>query len=399
MFGFIRKYAKALRWRRKYEKFSRKSDGYLALPSVTAQESPAAFAPGKPRSIAFLIPGMQARSGGHTSILRLGTHLANFGHDVAYIRTAKADVPEMEAAARANLPGFKGRFYDASALGVQSFDVGVATKWTTCSDLLHHRERFGLAMYFIQDFEPFFHGIGDEYLLALHTYKLGLRMVSLGGWNARMIRAFLGREAHAVDFPVELSEYPLVPRNISLGGTVRFAVYLRNESKRAPFLLLEQLRHVKAGLEERGGGAEIAFFGLDKTFRPPFGENLGMLSPSELRALYLRSDFGVVASLTNISLVNYEMIASGLPVIDFADGSAPDYFAPDEMLFIESHPLSMRDRVLASLDDQVGLNSLLQRGQRKIAGLSWEKSARQFERIIEGACRNQAEASRPAGPE
>ncbi len=377
MFDFLRRYVKGLRWRRRYRKFSRKAEaggeGVCRVQALPVRER---------YSIAFLIPGMQAGSGGHTSILRLGTHLAGFGHDVAYIRTAQADVDELEAAARANLPGWKGRFRDHAALASESFDIGVATKWNTCSDLLRHQERFGLKMYFIQDFEPFFYGIGENYLLALHTYKLGLKMVSLGGWNARMIQAFLGRKAEAVDFPVELSEYPLTPRRIALDRTVRFAVYLRNETKRAPFLILEQLRHVVEGLKERGITAEIFYFGLDTAFPTPYGANLGMLTPAGLRALYLRSDFGVVASLTNISLVNYEMIASGLPVIDFADGSAPDYFAPDEMLFVDSHPSSMRRKVLAALDGQEELNALVQRAQSKIAGLSWETSARQFERIV-----------------
>ena len=52
------------------------------------------------------------------------------------------------------------------------------------------------------------------------------------------------------------------------------------------------------------------------------------------------------------------------------------------MLFMQSHPLSMRNRVLAAIDDQEGLNALLKRAQDKISRLSWEASARQFEKII-----------------
>ena len=34
MFRFIRTYVKGLRWLRRYEKFSRKADGYVDLPPV-----------------------------------------------------------------------------------------------------------------------------------------------------------------------------------------------------------------------------------------------------------------------------------------------------------------------------------------------------------------------------
>ena len=37
----------------------------------------------------------------------------------------------------------------------------------------------------------------------------------------------------------------------------------------------------------------------------------------------------MVASMSNISLVPYEMHASGLPVIEFGDGSYPFFFGQD----------------------------------------------------------------------
>ena len=42
----------------------------------------------------------------------------------------------------------------------------------------------------------------------------------------------------------------------------------------------------------------------------------------------------MVASLTNISLVPYEMIAAGLPVIEFKDGTF-DYFSKETAILCD----------------------------------------------------------------
>ena len=48
-------------------------------------------------SIAFIIPGMPRYSGGHTSILRLGTHLSEFGHEIYYVSYITQKISEIKA--------------------------------------------------------------------------------------------------------------------------------------------------------------------------------------------------------------------------------------------------------------------------------------------------------------
>ena len=86
--------------------------------------------------------------------------------------------------------------------------------------------------------------------------------------------------------------------------------------KRAPSLLSLMLEVAADGFRARGMATEIKVFGMaDARVRFPAAENCGRLRAAPIRALYEWADFGVVASLTNISLVNYEMLACGLPVI------------------------------------------------------------------------------------
>ena len=77
---------------------------------------------------------------------------------------------------------------------------------------------------------------------------------------------------------------------------------------------------------EKGYEIEVNFFGFNKSTKLSFGNNLGKLNKEEMKSLYEKSDFGIVASMTNISLVPYEMLAMGLPIVEFKDGSFPFFF-------------------------------------------------------------------------
>ena len=96
-----------------------------------------------------------------------------------------------------------------------------------------------------------------------------------------------------------------------------------------------------------------------------------------------------MASLTNISLVNYEMIASGLPVIDYYEGSAPCFFKEDEMIFIESGISSLYEKVAYYVKNQDELNEILKRAQKKILKnqLDWENTTRSFADLLSNPIR------------
>ena len=122
-----------------------------------------------------------------------------------------------------------------------------------------------------------------------------------------------------------------------------------------------QLEFLKNNL--KGYNLNINFFGIDKEVKLPFGNNLGKLNHDELKALYKKSHLGVVASLTNISLVNYEMMACGLPVIDYMEGSAPAFFTEEETIYINSQIDSIYNVVEKYLKEQNELNRIVKNGQ------------------------------------
>lgn len=375
-------FLRSLRYKRKIEKFSKEIGLFYSNETKIKCENQ--IIPEKKYcTIAFIIPEMSKHSGGHTGILRLGTYLYEMGHDVHYIAINNVTKETMERNASINFPSWKGTFHEHSKLGKNYYDIGVATKWNTCYHLLSHQSKFGLKAYFIQDFEPFFYAMSDHYLLSLNTYKMGFKMISLGPWNANMINKFLPHEiVNYIEFPVELEIYDLKPRKININNQVKLAVYLKRDPKRAPFLLLEHLKYLQYRMQKENISLDINIFGIEKNISLPVGNNLGKLNTEQLRILYEQSHFGIVASLTNISYVNYEMIASGLPVIDFIDGSAPSFFSSEEMIFIESHPMDLYNKVKFFMINQDKLNNLLNRAQVKLKSITWRSQAERFANIL-----------------
>ena len=333
-------------------------------------------------SIAFLIPGLPRYSGGHTSIMRIGTYLMELGHRVSYITVDDMDPAQMMANASVNLPGFKGEFLPRSGLD-KPFDIAVATFWTTAYHM-YGRDNFAYKCYFIQDFEPYFYEIGDMYYFALNTYRLNYHMISLGQWNPAQIKKNVGEDVKVdwIDFPGDSGGREIVDRKICIGKKLKMAAYAKFSGRRAPLFLLQSLDQLEKTLKKKNIGLDIKIFGMEKHVEVPVGKNVGKLNSQQLKKLYCESDIGVVFSLSNISLIPYEMTAAGLPVIELADGSASEFFQRDSLILCDFFPQDFVSKVLYYIEHQDELNRMVKKAQEKIRGKSWEKSAKQFIQAI-----------------
>ena len=309
------------------------------------------------RSVLFVITRMVRFHGGQTSILRLGTALAKQGFVVGYAVYKPQTKKEMELCARSNLATYSGMLFTADELQKmisgekKSADIVVASSWDTVSFV---KKLPGYRMYFVQDYEPYFYSFGELFLMAKKTYEQGLHMVSLGAWNKKMIE----RECRPVspvdviDFPYEASEYESDSRDYSayaLKEELKLAVYLKFYGKRLPCVIPHMLLEAKEYLKEQGIRLRVRYFGEAGSFHAPGGENLGMLNKQQLKALYEDSDFGMVASLSNISLVPYEMLAAGLPVIEFSDGTFEEFFPEGSATLVGISGKELAQKLLALL--------------------------------------------------
>lgn len=339
--------------------------------------------PNEIKSIAFVIPCMPAFSGGHTSILRLGTELSKRGYDVGYVSFAPQNIDDMKKNAEINLNNYKGEILGDDITKVNS-DIVIATSWES---VYYSRKMPGYKMYFIQDYEPYFNLYGESYIMAQKSYEVGYHMVSLGMWNKHMIEreCKVNSELEYITFPYEGKEYFAKERNFDSYKNKKefnFAVYIKDVGKRAPYLIQYLLTKLKNDFEKEGIKLNIKYYGEDKNFKVEVGENIGKLNKKELLDLYNTSDFGLVASLTNISLVPYEMLATGLPVIEFKEGTF-EYFFPENTAIITSFDYKdFYKQIKEAINNPNKLKDMNTNSMKYLNELSWEKTTDEFIQIL-----------------
>ena len=366
-------------------------------PSLCVQKLPKSV-----KTVTFVITRLVRFHGGQTSILHLGTELEKQGIRVCYLSCKEQSKEEMELCASSNLDGFMGRLYPFNRYmaavergRIKAPDVVVASSW----DTVFFAKRFAdsYKMYFVQDYEPYFYPFGEEFLMCRNTYEQGLHMVSLGEWNKKMIlkerdivQTGEGRNGpvriDTVSFPYDSIGYEDEERDYfsyKNKKKIVLAVYLKYYGKRLPDLIPYMLENTRGVLKMEGVELEVLYFGEAKTFNPKGGRNLGQLSKNELKELYRKADFGMVASMSNISLVPYEMHASGLPVIEFADGSYPFFLGEDTALLTRIGEKDIAGLLLSAVREPGKIAEMSRRAKERLKELSWARTAGEFRKIMD----------------
>ncbi len=350
-------------------------------PSIIHNSKPA-----KINKITFVIERMAKYNGGQTSILRLGTELSKLGYQVGYIVYKPQSKSYMIECAGCNLSHYQGEMYTNKYLDKLNSDVVIASSWDTVSFV---KKMKGYKMYFLQDYEPYFYSFGELFLMANKTYEQGLHMVSLGPWNKEMVEknSRVISPVDTIEFPYEKREYPSGKRDYAAYSKKKdfiLAVYLKYYGKRLPCISQYLLRQVKEEFKKDGITLHIKYFGEDKSFHCDAGENLGMLSKKELLALYKKADFGMVASMSNISLVPYEMLATGLPLIEFEDGTFPYFFPENSAILTSLSHMDLYRKMKEAVKKPQILEEMHNTAESYLESLSWKKSAEQFSDILKG---------------
>ena len=340
--------------------------------------------PDRITNIAIVVPTLKRYAGGHTSILRIGTYLKENAYEVTYVSFHNQDIKQMSRVAHDNFSEVKGKFAKYSDAINEHYDVCIATSWES---VYWSKQLAGYKMYFVQDFEPYFFKLSERYLLAKKTYELGFHIVSLGGWNVKKIQEHctINGKISYIDFPYEPAEYKSAPRNFrTYAGkkNVTIAVYSKEEGKRIPNLLQGILKKASEELEQDGISLKIKFFGFKKNHKLIIGENCGKLDKRALAHLYEKSDFGMLASMSNISLVPYEMIAVGLPVIEFLEGSYADFLPEDSAILIDYNYKTLVTAIENALEHPEQIEKMTKRASAAIEPLSWEKTGRELVDIL-----------------
>ncbi len=265
--------------------------------------------------LATVIPPATVGSGGHTVIFRTVRSMIERGH-----RTTVLHEFDGRGFTHEQVEGFiDAAFFPTGAtyrsgweLDPARFDAVMATAWNTAEWVA------GLdvpaRLYFVQDLEHLFFPASENHVMAERTYALGLSCITIGRWLTEVLRHQYG--ADSVDFPFLLHvDRPRPTRAVSDDRPTVTYFAQPGKLRRAYEMGVAAL----ARLHAAHPAVRIVFFGsaaVDPNAVPfPF-EDAGVVSEAELEELYLRSDVGLVISLTNPSAVPPNMMRCGCAVVD-----------------------------------------------------------------------------------
>ena len=336
-------------------------------------------------SITFVSAGIIPYSGGIVTMLRLGTLLSKQGYDVYYQSSVPQSVEDMRTDAEFNFPGYRGTCIPLESFSQHSSDIWIATLWETTYLIKNRR---GYKMYLVQDYEPYFYPFGDRSELAKRTYQFGLHMISLGPWCAKMIRqnCHVNSQLDEINFPVDVESYHIKSRDFSeypKKKELNLAVYTRFATpRRAPISVQMVLKNTERLLARKDIKLNINYYGTSQNEEFINGHNLGRLNKRGLEKLYHESDFGIAPSMTNLSLVPFEMMSSGLPYIDFNEGSGSDFMPANYCWRINFDEYELANILLQASEQPEELEEKTVQAKEYLEKMTWKKTFSDFYTII-----------------
>ena len=254
-------------------------------------------------------------------------------------------------------------------------DIWIATSWQTAHVLASRPQLAGRRMYFVQDFEPFFYPRGALYALSEDTYRFGFTGITAGAWLAEELSDAFGMHCHPFGFGADTEIYS-PQRSEPRDGVVFYTKpTVARRGHELGILALEQFARARPEVP-------IHLFG-DPIERLPFeAERHGRLRPQELNVLYNRCRVGLSLSFTNVSLIPWELLASGVvPVVNDAHHNRV-VLDSDGVEWSPASPTALA-LTMQTAYDAYDLASSPQRLARSVAGAQWSASAESVVAFIE----------------
>jgi hypothetical protein len=337
-----------------------------------------------PVDIAWVMSPPGRESGGHQNLFRFIDFAEKAGHRCTiYLYSSMVDqvsIPDVrsmleKSAAYPNLAA-DIRMYEADSGVHDSAQALFATGWETAYPVFLDKSR-AKRFYFVQDFEPSFYPVGTEYVLAENTYRFGFHGITAGGWLAHKLHSEYGMSTDLFDFAVDKTHYHVT--NTNRRNEIFF--YARPVTARRAFefglLALTDFAAMKPDVTINLAGWNVSNWDIPFKYN-----NLASLDISKLNDVYNRCAAGLVLSLTNMSLLPLELMASGVtPVVN----DAPNNRLVSDNPFIEyvpASPLAIA-RTMAEVIDRPDAVERSISMSKSLANVNWQDSGTQFVEAFE----------------
>ncbi|WP_157572715.1 rhamnosyltransferase WsaF family glycosyltransferase [Nevskia soli] len=294
--------------------------------------------------IAWLLPKLIAGSGGHRTILQHAAILEQSDFDCSlYI---EPDGRKIDAAAEIKqLFDFDFKRVRYGWDNIPSADLVFATVWYSAK-VVKELPFPCVKAYFVQDYEACFNPMGDGYLMAESSYRYGLHPVTIGRWLSNRLRLDFGLETDYFDFCADLSTYR--PLNDAVREKAICFVYQPDKPRRCSRLGIEALGIVK----DRIPDVNIYLYGSTHKNPVQFNHtNLGLIGLEACNALYNKCSVGLCISSSNPSRVPFEMMASGLPVVELWRENTLYDFPEEATLLCDQTPEALAEGIMDLLSN------------------------------------------------
>lgn len=351
------------------------------LRSVRPNERPV-VPPGRPLVINWVIAPPSVGSGGHTTMFRIIRHLQSLGHDcrVYLYDFYGSDIVHFRTIIHEHYADPSTAVRDVRH-GMADADAVFATCWETAY-VANNDAAAGRRFYFVQDLESMFYAPGGAATLAENTYRMGFHGITAGAWLSRVLRDRYGMEADHFDFGCDAASYTLQDQRRD--GVV---FYARPSAPRRAFELgVLALRLFSASHPE----IRIHCYG-DRLDSPGFEcINHGHVDVPTLNALYNRCFAGLSLSMTNVSLVPWEMLAAGcVPVVNDAEHNRI-VLANDFVQYASADPHSLA-AALSRVVTMPDYPSFARDAAASVGTSSWERAGQQVADALERSLRGKTE--------
>lgn len=304
--------------------------------------------------IAWIISPPEKGSGGFRTICSRASYLEQFGNkSVFYILPGVQTRKSVSQVASEVEQWFDYKVEVAVAPRIPSdFDVVIATAWNTAE--FAACQACHIKLYFIQDYEPWFYPMGESFFRAMQSYSCDLKPITIGRWLAGKMSEHYDGCVPYCEFGADLSIYK--PSDSKRTPNSICAIYQPEKDRRSSGLLrdaIELALAVKPDLQfylYGWGGSEFAFG--DK----PQVHMLGVLSVEECSDLYSKCSLGISLSASNPSRLPFEMLATGLPVVELAAENNSYDFPRGGMLFADPSAEGIASAIISAFDEAACLD-------------------------------------------
>lgn len=329
------------------------------------------------KKIAWVIPHPGKGSGGHRTIIQNVNALLRAGYECDLFFEEDGVSTSQMVKDKIN------EWYEPCDAGVfvgfdfkKDYDLLFATGWQTI-DFVRKLPAKKKA-YFIQDFEPWFFPMGDQYIITENSYRYGFLPVTIGKWLSHKMQDEFNNPSKYFDFGADLNVYkPL--ENVKKENAICF-VYQPEKSRRCDFIGLKALKILKAMRPD----VKIYLYGSNMPASFDFEcENLNIIPLQKCNELYNKCKVGVCMSASNPSRIPFEMMAAGLPVVELYKENNI-YDMPDGgVLLSEPTPEAIASSIAYLLDNEEEAKKLSDFGKEYMKDFPLEKGFKQFLKAVD----------------